>query len=133
MCIRTLSEAIPSCPLSCTRTNQVLAALALVLGLASLVSLNQTSSAFYVAKTQAVERYERCLANISEQTASGDASPTTRSGIWPCFHQQITARKYDNELTAMAAMASPTANQRALYSIAVIFLLSAFGAALKQR
>jgi hypothetical protein len=33
----------------------------------------------------------------------------------------------------MAAMASPTANQRALYSIAAIVLLSAFGAALKQR
>jgi hypothetical protein len=111
----------------------VLAALALALGLASLVSLNQTASAFYAEKTEAVERYERCLEKISEQTASGDTSPATRSGIWPCFHQQITAHKYDKELTAMAAMASPTANQRALYSIAAIVLLSAFGAALKQR
>jgi hypothetical protein len=111
----------------------VLAALALVLGLASLVSLNQTASAFYAEKTEAVERYERCLEKISEQTASGDTSPATRSGIWPCFLQQITVHKYDKELTAMAAMASPTANQRALYSIAAIVLLSAFGAALKQR
>ena len=133
MCIRTLSVAIPSCPLSCTRTSQVLAALALVRGLASLVSLNQTALAFYAAKTEAVERYERCLDRISAQTTVGDKSPATRSGIWPCFHQQISARKYNQELTAMAAMASPTANQRALYSIAVFVLLCAAGAALKQR
>ena len=133
MCILTLSVAIPSCPLSFTRASRVLAVLALVLGLASLVSLNQTALAFYAEKTEAVERYERCLEKISEQTASGDISPATRSGVWPCFHQQIIAHKYNKELTAMAAMASPTANQRALYSIAAIVLLIAFGAALKQR
>ena len=84
-----------------THINRLLLGLALALTVASGVLLYANASTFYEQKLSAQDKYGSCLAKIEQQAAmSADQSiksQTARTGIWPCFHQQIAASKFTKD------------------------------------
>ena len=68
---------------------------------ASGVLLYADASSFKTQERLAKANYDSCLAKIEQQALiSPDGSiksPTARTGVWPCFHQQIAAAKFSKD------------------------------------
>ena len=102
-----------------TPINRLLLGLALTLTVASGVVLYAHASTFYEQKLSAQDKYGSCLAKIEQQAAiSADQSikpPTARTGIWPCFHQQIAASKFTKDGAFAKRLLNPSRDAKVLH------------------
>lgn len=108
---------------------------AALMGAACIWQLDASVSAFHTEKNAAEKKYASCLHKIEQQAglqAPSKKASSTR-GVWPCWHQQISAGKFAKDGAMLSFLASPTRPQGTLYlgTLAVFFLAGVAG--LKQR
>ena len=103
--------------LSFTHTNRLLLGLAIMLTGQWSGALCDAST-FYEQKL-GTGQIRSCLAKIEQQTAiSADQSikpPTARTGIWPCFHQQIAASKFTKDGAFAKRLLNPSRDAKVLH------------------
>ena len=86
---------------------------------ASGVVLYADASTFKTQKRLAQASYDSCLAKIEQQASiSPDGSikpPTARTGVWPCFHQQIAASKFTKDGAFAKRLLNPSRDAKVLH------------------
>ena len=86
---------------------------------ASGVVLYADASAFKTQKRLAQASYDSCLAKIEQQASiSPDGSikpPTARTGVWPCFHQQIAAAKFSKDGAFAERLLNPSRDAKIVH------------------
>lgn len=106
---------------------------ALALGGICLWQLNESVSAFFDEKALAEQKYARCLEKIELQAAIETNRPSARNQIWPCWHQQLTVKRYTEKGALIASLTPPNDKESGFY-VATLFVLAMAGlGALKQR
>ena len=91
---------------------------------ASGMVLYADASTFNTQKRLAQDSYDSCLAKIEQQASiSPDGSiksPTARTGVWPCFHQQIAAAKFSKDGAIAERLLNPSRDAKVVH-LATLF------------
>ena len=90
-------------------------------------------SAFFDEKALAEQKYARCLEKIELQAAIETNRPSARSQIWPCWHQQLTVKRYTEKGALIASLTPPNDKESGFYVATLLVLAMAGLGALKQR
>jgi len=97
----------------------VFGALTLLLLSASLWTIGSTGASYSAAKAEAIAAHARCLANVKQQNEQA----SSRGGVWPCWHSQLTLGGQKNSWSLLNALAPPGGHQGGLYLTTLAALL----------
>lgn len=106
---------------------------ALALGGICLWQLNASVSAFFTEKALAEQKYARCLEKIELQASLEKNRSSARNQIWPCWHQQLTAKRYTERGALFTSLTPPNDKESGFYFAILLILAVAGLGALKQR
>ena len=97
----------------------VFGVITLVLLSVSLWTIGSTGADYSANKADAVATHARCLNNVKQQSEQ----PSPRSGVWPCWHSQLTLGGQKNSWSLLNALAPPGGHQGGLYLTTLAALL----------
>ena len=97
----------------------VFGVITLVLLSVSLWTIGSTGAGYSANKADAVATHARCLNNVKKQ----NERPAPRSGVWPCWHSQLTVSEYQDPWGLVNSLAPPGGYQGGLYLCALAALL----------